>query len=154
MALPPAVFGYSEAVISEEVRDLDPGSLDNLPFGVDRAVYAWADLDGEGLAGVLSQQAGEMFYKPSLGGGQLGPSRTLDRPGQETAAPPGSVRLLDLDADGALELTRLTTPAGYFTRTGPPPPQLIEVPRTPVGPRTPESQSYPYSPLAVPKERA
>ncbi len=120
LAMPAVEFGYTEATISAEVRDLDPGSLENLPLGVDGIAYSWVDLDGEGLAGVLSQQAGEMFYKPSLGGGRLGPTRTLPlRPQGEPAGAPGTVRLLDLASDGALDLTRLTAPAGYFTRTGP-----------------------------------
>jgi RHS repeat-associated protein len=118
LAMPPVRFGYSAAVISTEVQELDADSAANLPAGVDGAAYSWVDLDGEGLAGVLSQQAGEMFYKPNLGGGQLGATRTIPlRPQDDPSLAPGMLRLLDLDSDGALDLTRFAPPAGYFTRT-------------------------------------
>ena len=65
-ALPALEFEYTEPVIDETVRDLDPESLANLPSGLDGGHYQWVDLDGEGLSGVLSEQAGSWFYKRNL----------------------------------------------------------------------------------------
>jgi Salmonella virulence plasmid 65kDa B protein len=48
-SLPPLAFEYSKATLSEEVRDVDPESLQNLPVGPNGAGYQWLDLDGEGL---------------------------------------------------------------------------------------------------------
>ena len=34
--------------------------------------YQWVDLDGEGVSGILTEQAGAWFYKPNLGEGRFG----------------------------------------------------------------------------------
>ena len=65
--LPPVEFTYSQAVIQEEVREVDPASLENFPQGLDNSRYQWADLDGEGLSGILTEQGGAWFYKRNLG---------------------------------------------------------------------------------------
>ncbi len=41
-------------------------SLENLPIGVDGAAYQWTDLHGEGIPGILTEQAGAWFYKRNL----------------------------------------------------------------------------------------
>ena len=65
-SLPPLEFTYSEAVIQDEVYEVDPTSLENLPYGLDGAHYQWVDLDGEGLSGILTEQADGWFYKRNL----------------------------------------------------------------------------------------
>ncbi|MCY7282017.1 MAG: toxin, partial [Cyanobacteria bacterium CAN_BIN43] len=65
-SLPPLEFTYSEAIIDETVRDVDPRSLENLPQGLDGARYQWVDLDGEGLSGILTEQGNGWFYKRNL----------------------------------------------------------------------------------------
>ena len=45
-SLPPVEFTYSEAVIQDEVHEVDAASLENLPQGLDHSRYQWADLDG------------------------------------------------------------------------------------------------------------
>src|ERR1035437_1352098 len=62
-SLPPVEFQYTDAAIDETVRDVDPESLENLPYGLDDSHYRWVDLDGEGLPGILTEQAGSWFYK-------------------------------------------------------------------------------------------
>ncbi len=64
--LPPVEFTYSEAIIQEQVREVDAESLENLPSGLDGSAYQWVDLDGEGLSGILTEQAGGWFYKRNL----------------------------------------------------------------------------------------
>jgi hypothetical protein len=60
--LPPLEFEYTEAIVDETVRDVDAASLENLPCGIDGAQYRWVDLDGEGLSGILTEQAGSWFW--------------------------------------------------------------------------------------------
>jgi hypothetical protein len=43
-----------------------PASLENLPIGLDGSSYRWTDLHGEGIPGILSEQAGAWFYKRNL----------------------------------------------------------------------------------------
>ena len=63
-SLPPLELEYSRPTIDETIRDLDLESLDNLPCGLESARYQWVDLDGEGLSGILTEQADGCFYKP------------------------------------------------------------------------------------------
>ncbi|MFI1159285.1 SpvB/TcaC N-terminal domain-containing protein [Streptomyces sioyaensis] len=94
-SLPPLEFSYSQAEIDTEIRTLDAADLENAPIGVDGSAYRWTDLEGDGLAGLLTEQAGTWFYKPNLGGGHLGPMRVVrSRPAD------GRTELLDLDGDG------------------------------------------------------
>lgn len=120
-SLPPLEFEYSQAVIREEVRDMDPDSLDNLPGGIGEPVYRWADLHGEGLTGLLAEQAGAWFYKPNLGVGRLGPLEKVgDKPASATLENSAS-RLLDFTGDGQLDLAVLSSEAtgltGLYERT-------------------------------------
>jgi len=62
-SLPPLEFEYSEAVIRQEIHDVDAASIENLPYGADGSAYQWVDLDGDGLSGVLTEQGGGWFYK-------------------------------------------------------------------------------------------
>lgn len=144
--LPPLDFTYSEATFSETVRDVDPESLANLPQGVSQNRYWWVDLDGEGLPGILTEQAGAWFYKPNWGGGRLGPQEivaaqpspvaggALGRRAGEGGALRGQAgasgarkgrgqagmrfELLDVSGSGRVDLTSFGPPlAGTFRRT-------------------------------------
>src|SRR5262249_45835140 len=92
-------------------------SLANLPNGVDGGQYQWIDLDGEGLSGVLSEQAGAWFYKPNLGHSHLGDLQTLNA----IPAVLGSQRshqFLDLAGDGQLDVVQFSGAVqGFYERT-------------------------------------
>jgi RHS repeat-associated protein len=65
-SLPPVQFEYTEPVVQETVEEVDPTSLENLPIGLDGSAYRWTDLHGEGIPGILTEQAGAWFYKRNL----------------------------------------------------------------------------------------
>ena len=65
-SLPPVEFEYTEPIVQNTVEQVDPSSLDNLPAGLDGSSYRWTDLDGEGIPGILTEQAGAWFYKRNL----------------------------------------------------------------------------------------
>lgn len=65
-SLPPVQFEYTRAAVENTVYELDPQNLEDLPAGVDDSVYRWTDLHGEGVAGLLTQQADTWFYKRNL----------------------------------------------------------------------------------------
>src|SRR5215471_6781735 len=62
-SLPPLQFEYTKPIVQAEVHDIDAENLENLPYGLDGAKYQWVDLDGEGLSGILTEQADGWFYK-------------------------------------------------------------------------------------------
>lgn len=117
-SLPPLEFEYSQAEIKETVEEIDAESLENLPYGVDGSNYQFVDLDGEGLSGILTEQATAWFYKPNLGGGKFGPIETVATKPQLAALSSGRQQLLDLAGDGQLDVVMFdsTTP-GFYERT-------------------------------------
>jgi RHS repeat-associated protein len=112
-SLPPLEFKYSQIAIQEEIREID---AENLPYGLDGSQYQWVDLDGEGLSGILTEQAGTWFYKPNWGGGRFGPLERVAT--QPSLAALGQQQLLDLAGNGQLDLVLLDKPTpGFFERT-------------------------------------
>jgi RHS repeat-associated protein len=117
-SLPPLELEYSRAVPDTRVRTLGHDALANLPAGLGDPAYRWVDLDGDGMSGVLTEQAGAWFYKPNLGDGRFGPIQATRRPAQ-AALGGGRQQLLDLAGDGSLDLVDFggRTP-GFAERTG------------------------------------
>jgi Salmonella virulence plasmid 65kDa B protein/FG-GAP-like repeat len=129
-SFPPLEFTYSEAQIDPTVRTIEPESLENLSTGADDPNYRWLDLDGEGLSGILTEQAGAIFYKRNLS-----PINALTKDGVTQTLPKfapvelltsqagpvhGSARaqFMDLAADGHQDMVRLEGPLrGYYERT-------------------------------------
>ena len=64
-SLPPVEFEYTQPNVQATVEEVDAESLENLPVGLDGA-YQWTDLHGEGIPGILTEQAGAWFYKRNL----------------------------------------------------------------------------------------
>jgi YD repeat-containing protein len=117
-SLPPLAFEYSQAVIREDIREIDAESLENLPYGLDGSNYQWADLDGEGVSGILTEQADGWFYKPNLGGGHFGPLETVAVKPSLAALHSGHQQLLDLAGDGQLDLVAFDgSTSGFYERT-------------------------------------
>ncbi len=122
--MPPLELSYTRSPLEHPGRqrftlmDIDPQSLANLPGGVDDGAYRWLDLDGEGIAGVLSTQSGAWLYKHNLGEGRFGAIETV--PVQPAPAVQESRRqhLMDVAGDGNLDLVDLAPDAsGFYGRT-------------------------------------
>lgn len=116
--LPPVELEYSRPVIADELREVDADSVENLPVGLDGAAYRWVDLDGEGISGVLTEQAGAWFYKPNLGQGRFGSAQLLPARPAASLASGGGQQLLDLSGDGQLDVVSFEAqPPGFHERT-------------------------------------
>jgi RHS repeat-associated protein len=117
-SMPQLEFEYARPVIRDDIRELDPASLKNLPTGLEGNGYRWVDLDGEGISGVLAQQANTWFYKSNLGEGRFGPLETLAVQPSLSGLNSGKQLLLDLAGDGALDLVSFSGPVpGFYERT-------------------------------------
>ncbi|ROO86776.1 RHS repeat-associated protein [Actinocorallia herbida] len=120
-SLPPLEFEYSSPVGPRLVQEIDPGMLRHLPAGVDPAAYQWVDLNGEGVPGILTEQAGAWFYTRNLSPAGTGsvwfaPTRQVDprpRPGLDG----GRAAFMDLAGDGRPDLVVLDGPMpGLYER--------------------------------------
>ena len=129
-SLPPVEFEYTEANIDETVREVDPVSLENLPQALDGNAYQWVDLDGEGLSGILTEQAGAWFYKRNQSalpvvdttGKLVTVARFSALETVVTVPSPtglnGGQQFLDLAGDGQLDVVEFGGPVpGFFERT-------------------------------------
>jgi len=129
-SLPPLEFEYSEAIIQDEVQEVDEKSLENLPQGLDGTQYQWADIDGEGLSGIVTEQADSWFYKRNVSAlpvdGADGKPQVIARftPMERLATIPsltnlseGRQQLLDLAGDGQLDVVEFDSPTpGFYER--------------------------------------
>ncbi|HEX8138507.1 MAG TPA: SpvB/TcaC N-terminal domain-containing protein [Pyrinomonadaceae bacterium] len=129
---PPLEFFYSQPEIHPEILTFDDAdSRENLPEGLDGTRFQWVDLDGEGLAGILTEQDGGWGYKRNLG-----PINQVMLPSGERVARArfgpleripslpvpaslgGGQQLLDLTGEGRLDLVAFdATVPGFFART-------------------------------------
>jgi hypothetical protein len=128
-SLPPLEFAYSDAVIGQDIHDVDPASLENLPYGVDGSAYQWVDLDGEGLSGVLTEQGGGWFYKRNESAltrdavteeytARFAPIEQVARIPAGSPLTGGHGQLLDLAGDGQVDVVEFERPvAGFYERT-------------------------------------
>ena len=117
-SMPAVEFEYSPAGFWDQVSDVDPGSVANLPAGMAGAATQWADIDGEGISGVLAEQGGAWLYKRNIGEGRFAPVEALPSLPSPRTLGTSQRQLLDVAGDGRLALVDLGEPApGFFART-------------------------------------
>jgi RHS repeat-associated protein len=129
-SLPSIEFEYSQAVIQDDLREVDGESIQNLPYGIDGVRYRWLDLDGEGVAGIVTEQGNGWFYKRNISpfgarqniGNEIAVARfsplelVATKPSLSEAAA-GSQQFLDLAGNGQIDLVQFNRPvSGYFER--------------------------------------
>jgi len=112
--LPPMEFDYQSHVWNKEVKTIDAEDLVHAPVGFDEQQYQFTDLFNEGLAGILTEQAGGWYYKHNLGNGKFERAKLVN-PKPSFAGLGLVVQLSDLDADGEKQLISFAneTP-GFF----------------------------------------
>ena len=101
---PPVSFAYSKPVVDPTVHAIEPAQLENLPVGTQGAGYQWLDLDGEGLSGVLTEQAGGWYYKPNRGDGEFGPLRAVAPLPAMALAAGSRHQFMDLAGNGEIDV--------------------------------------------------
>lgn len=117
-SMPPVEFDYSASTLHDTVRDVEIAALENAPEGLDGDRYRWVDLDMEGLAGLLTEQGGQWYYKRNLGEAKLGALEPLPRVPAGASFHASSQALTDLGGDGGLQLVfHGEGLQGFFERT-------------------------------------
>lgn len=117
-SLPPLEFEYTRPVVQDRVEKVDPASLDHLPMGVDGSTYQWTDLHGEGIPGILTEQAGAWYYKRNLSplAGQTVEFASMESVLTRPSFPLGSAQFMDLAGKGRADLVVLDGPMpGFFS---------------------------------------
>jgi RHS repeat-associated protein len=128
-SLPPVVFEYTKPVVQDTVHDVDPDSIENLPAGLDGTIYQWTDLHGEGIPGILTEQAGAWFYKRNLSPlpvghdaaesvkARFGPTELVAY--KPNLALSGGAQFMDLAGDGQPDLVMMDGPMpGLYEHDG------------------------------------
>jgi RHS repeat-associated protein len=113
--MPELTLSYQSAELDKTITTLTSEGLAGLS-GVDGQRARWVDLDGEGIPGILSPQAGGWVYRRNLGEGQFAPPQPVPAmPGVPDLA--AGAQLLDLGGDSRLDLVQLAPPlAGAVER--------------------------------------
>ncbi len=112
--LPPLAFEYTQPIVQDTVENVDPASLENLPIGVDGTLYQWIDLHGEGIPGILTEQAGAWHYKRNVS--PIGKQPVEFAPLERVATKPnlamagGAAQFMDLAGDGQPDLVLMDGP--------------------------------------------
>ncbi len=111
---PPVEFSYQELQWDKNIHDVAPDDFEGDPVGLDKN-YQWADLWGEGISGILTEQADAWFYKSNLGNGHFSsPQPVMPKPSFKGMSN-GALQLQDLEADGRKFIVSMSTAAmGYF----------------------------------------
>lgn len=65
-SLPPMEFTYQHLNWNKTIKTVSKEAIINAPVGLTNN-YQWVDLYGEGISGILTEQAGGWFYKRNLG---------------------------------------------------------------------------------------
>ena len=116
-SFPPTEFSYYEPQLTDEIHYIDPESLKNLPVGLDNAQYQWLDLDGEGIAGILTEQAEGWFYKGNLGNGRFAPVSPVSTRPSLGNLQDRQTQFMDLAGDGHMDVVLLDEPiTGFYER--------------------------------------
>jgi len=114
IATPQVGFTYQTAQLGDTVELVQ--GLDDVGGSFEVGAWQWVDLDGEGLSGLLTEQAGAWYYKRNEGQGALG---AVQRLGQRPQLGLGGLQLLDLGGDGKLDLVSFRPPTAGFYERGP-----------------------------------
>ncbi|MFH1818701.1 MAG: SpvB/TcaC N-terminal domain-containing protein [Pseudomonadota bacterium] len=111
---PPVSFTYSQPHVDPTIHAIAADQLENLPVGTQGAGYQWLDLDGEGLSGVLTEQAGAWYYKPNRGDGEFGPLRTVAPQPAMALATGSRHHFMDLAGNGEIDVVDFGGPRPGF----------------------------------------
>jgi len=112
-SLPAMTYSYEGTTWDKTVHDADVSAFENAPQGL-TGPYQWIDLWGEGLPGILTEQAGAYYYKKNFGHTLFAPAMVVaEKPSLQGLG--GELQWQDLDADGRRQVvSRSQAMPGYY----------------------------------------
>jgi hypothetical protein len=102
--LPPYEFTYQALGWDTAVHSISSANIAHAPQGIDDKNYQWTDLYGEGVSGILTEQANTLYYKSNLGKGTFTPASAVAPKPSYAGVSTGVLQLADLDAKGMKNL--------------------------------------------------
>ncbi|MGA9768041.1 MAG: SpvB/TcaC N-terminal domain-containing protein [Blastocatellia bacterium] len=115
--LPALEFTYHELAWNKAVETVSTEDVVNAPSGASSG-YQWLDLYGEGVPGILTEQAAGWFYKSNLGAGHFSRAAAVAPKPSLAGITAKDLQFHDLNADGGKHLVSLRDGLkGYFELT-------------------------------------
>ncbi len=112
LTLPPLRLTYSPSATAAGFMPAPAETQENVPAGLTPRQYAFVDLFGDGLPGILMESERSLYYKANLGNGHFGSQIALP---QRPAIRPGTFSYGDHNRDGNTDLTQMAGRlAGFF----------------------------------------
>lgn len=112
--LPAMEYSYQTHQWNNQQQAIDTDRLAHAPIGVDGSQYRWADLYGEGLSGILSEQAGQFHYQHNEGQGHFSNAVAV-APAPSLKGLGTAIQLQDLESNGIKALVASNgTARGYY----------------------------------------
>ncbi|MDY6798753.1 MAG: SpvB/TcaC N-terminal domain-containing protein, partial [Pseudomonadota bacterium] len=116
-AMPPLEFDYQTARLQEKTpAKIESQVLEDQVGTLLHRGGQWADLDGEGLPGVLSEQGGHWYFRRNFGEGAFGAAEVVNPAPAPVTVAGGREQLLDLAGDGQQDLVVLGETSGFYER--------------------------------------
>lgn len=102
--LPPLTFSYQKHEWNKKITVADTNDLMHLPIGIYGPLYQWVDLYSEGISGVLTEQADNLYYNQNLGNGCFANARKI-APKPSLTMADDLLQIQELEADGVKYLS-------------------------------------------------
>ncbi len=117
--LPPLHLGYSPLALDDTLHSLSGAAAANITGAIDGTAQRWIDLEGEGLRGILTKDAGAWWYQANVSAWNPrgGPAAARFEPIAMVATKPtpSAATLSDLNGDGHLCAVDFARPAaGWY----------------------------------------
>lgn len=113
-SLPPFELSYEQHAWNKEVKNVSKENLLHAPAGSSESQYQWIDLYSEGISGLLTEQAGGLFYKSNLGNGNFSEAKPV-APRPSFSGLGKTLQVQELEANGVKQLAQLDKgPKGFF----------------------------------------
>ncbi|MES2520775.1 MAG: SpvB/TcaC N-terminal domain-containing protein [Bacteroidota bacterium] len=98
-SLPKMTFNYQPLKWSKKVYSISKENIVHAPVGLGNN-YQWVDFWGEGISGILTEQADAWYYKSNLGNGEFSQAQAIVPKPSLIGMASGNLSMQDIDANG------------------------------------------------------